>query len=85
MTAGTTSRVPTHERGRSALGRLVPFAADEFARDHWSHTPVVTRAADLPGGLISGAMFATGIAAIAVRPLAMPPILTQPVLQLHEI
>ncbi len=52
MTAGTTSRVPTHERGRSALGRLVPFAADEFARDHWSHTPVVTRAADLPGGLL---------------------------------
>jgi len=51
MTAGTTSRVPTHGRGRSALARLVPFAADEFARDHWAHTPVVTRAADLPGGL----------------------------------
>jgi hypothetical protein len=51
MTSGTTSRVPTHERGRSALARLVPFAAEEFARDHWAHTPVVTRAADLPGGL----------------------------------
>src|SRR6478609_8468787 len=52
MTAGTTSRVPTDDRGRSALARLIPFAADEFARDHWAHTPVVTRAADLPGGLL---------------------------------
>src|SRR4051794_31808543 len=52
MTAGTTSRVPTHERGRSALAHLVPFAADEFARDHWAHTPVVTRAADLPAGVL---------------------------------
>lgn len=51
MAAGTTSRVPTQERGHSALQRLVPFDADEFARDHWAHTPVVTRAADLPGGL----------------------------------
>ncbi|WP_256794678.1 cupin domain-containing protein [Terrabacter sp. Ter38] len=52
MTAGTTSRVPTHERGRSALARLVPFPADEFARDHWAHTPIITRAADLPAGLL---------------------------------
>ncbi|WP_020143299.1 cupin domain-containing protein [Terracoccus sp. 273MFTsu3.1] len=52
MTAGTTSRVPTRERGRSALARLVPFAAEEFAKDHWAHTPVVTRAADLPAGLL---------------------------------
>jgi membrane AbrB-like protein len=36
--------------------------------------------ASLPGGLISGAMIAVGIAAIAGRPLTMPPILTQSVL-----
>ena len=36
--------------------------------------------AHLPGGLISGAMIAVGIAAIAGRPLAVPPILTQTVL-----
>src|SRR3977135_1318055 len=35
---------------------------------------------NLPGGLISGAMIAVGSAAIAGRPLAMPPILTQTVL-----
>ena len=34
----------------------------------------------LPGGLISGAMAATGIAAIAGRQLAVPPIVTQAVL-----
>jgi hypothetical protein len=36
--------------------------------------------AHLPGGLITGAMVATGIAAIAGRPLAVPPIVTQAVL-----
>jgi membrane AbrB-like protein len=36
--------------------------------------------ANLPGGLISGAMIAVGIAAIAGRPLALPPVLTQAVL-----
>jgi membrane AbrB-like protein len=40
---------------------------------------------NLPGGLISGAMIAVGIAAIAGRPLAMPPILTQSVLVLLGI
>src|SRR6202795_2096482 len=39
----------------------------------------------LPGGLISGAMIAVGIAAIAGRPLSMPPILTQTVLVLLGI
>jgi membrane AbrB-like protein len=39
----------------------------------------------LPGGLISGAMIAVGIAAIAGRPLAMSPILTQTVLVLLGI
>src|SRR3982074_12336 len=38
--------------------------------------------ANLPGGLISGAMIAVGIAAIAGRPLTMPPILTQTVPEL---
>jgi membrane AbrB-like protein len=41
--------------------------------------------ANLPGGLISGAMIAVGIAAITGRPLAMPPILTQTVLVLLGI
>src|SRR6266851_5770790 len=31
---------------------------------------------NLPGGLISGAMIAVGVAAIAGRPLTMPPLLT---------
>lgn len=53
MSSGTTSRVPTRERGHSALQRLVPFGTDEFARDHWGLRPVVTRAADLPSGLLS--------------------------------
>src|SRR5438045_154486 len=41
--------------------------------------------AGLPGGLISGAMFAVGGAALAGRPLALPPILTQIVLLLLGI
>src|SRR6202795_2923513 len=39
----------------------------------------------LPGGLISGAMIAVGAAAIAGRPLTVPPILTQTVLVLLGI
>src|SRR6266516_6748247 len=41
--------------------------------------------AGLPGGLISGAMFAVGGAAICGRPLSLPPILTQTVLLLLGI
>src|SRR5258708_27553 len=41
--------------------------------------------ATVPGGLISGAMIAVGIAALAGRPLAVPPILTQTVLVLLGI
>jgi len=41
--------------------------------------------AHLPGGLISGAMIAVGVAAIAGRPLAVPPIITQTVLLLLGI
>ena len=40
---------------------------------------------NLPGGLISGAMAAVGIAALSGRPVAMPPILTQSVLVLLGI
>jgi uncharacterized protein len=41
--------------------------------------------AHLPGGVVSGAMIAVGVAAIAGRPLAVPPILTQAVLMLLGI
>ena len=41
--------------------------------------------ANLPGGLISGPMISVGIAAIAGRPLTVPPILTQTVLVLLGI
>jgi membrane AbrB-like protein len=41
--------------------------------------------AGLPGGLISGAMTAVGIAALAGRPLIVPPLLTQTVLVLLGI
>jgi uncharacterized protein len=41
--------------------------------------------AHLPGGLISGAMIAVGVAAIAGRPLTVPPVLTQTVLVLLGI
>ena len=41
--------------------------------------------ANLPGGLISGAMATVGIAALAGRPLHMPPLLTQTVLVLLGI
>jgi len=40
---------------------------------------------NLPGGLISGAMIAVGIAALAGRPVTMPPVLTQTVLVLLGI
>jgi membrane AbrB-like protein len=41
--------------------------------------------ANLPGGLISGAMMAVGIAALAGRPLTVPPVVTQSVLILLGI
>ena len=41
--------------------------------------------ANLPGGLISGAMIACGIAAIGGRQLALPPVITQTVLVLLGI
>ena len=51
MTAGTTSRVSTPERGHSALARLVPLSPARFAADHWGREPLVTRAAELPAPL----------------------------------
>jgi hypothetical protein len=51
MTAGTTSRVSAARGGHSALRRLVPVDPTTFATEHWSRTPLVTPAADLPGGL----------------------------------
>jgi membrane AbrB-like protein len=41
--------------------------------------------ANLPGGVVSGAMIAVGIAGIAGRPLSVPPVLTQSVLVLLGI
>jgi uncharacterized protein len=41
--------------------------------------------AQLPGGLITGAMIAVGVAAIAGRPLTVPPVLTQSMLVLLGI
>ena len=52
MTSGTTSRVPMQPRGHSALARLVPVDAAHFAADTWARAPLLTRAADLPGGLL---------------------------------
>jgi hypothetical protein len=46
---------------------------------------VLSLVAHLPGGLISGAMIAVGLAAIAGRPLALPAIVTQSVLVLLGI
>ena len=53
MTAGTTSRVPTQQRGRSALQRLVARRRRAVRGRHAGrNAPLVTRAADLPGGLL---------------------------------
>ena len=69
------SAVPRRTKTLHVLETLVIGAAGG-ALFLWAH---------LPGGLISGAMIAVGIAAIAGRPLTMPPILTQIVLVLLGI
>src|SRR5450755_3132585 len=69
------SAIPSRTRTLSVLETLVIGAAGG-ALFLW---------AQLPGGLISGAVIAVGIAAIAGRPLAMSPILTQTVLVLLGI
>ena len=67
--------VPSRSKILNALETLVIGAAGG----------VLFLLASLPGGLISGAMVAVGIAAIAGRPLSVPPILTQTVLVLLGI
>src|SRR3954449_9636350 len=67
--------VPSRARTLNVLETLV-IGTGGGALFHW---------ANLPGGLISGAMITVGIAAIAGRPLTMPPILTQTVLVLLGI
>ncbi|WP_409363353.1 AbrB family transcriptional regulator [Bradyrhizobium sp. AUGA SZCCT0042] len=73
--ASMTSAIPDRARILSTIETIVLGAAGGLLF-LW---------ANLPGGLISGAMFAVGIAAICGRPLAMPPILTQSVLLLLGI
>src|SRR6202046_1200471 len=69
------SAVPRRTKTLNVLETLV-IGTTGGALFLWAH---------LPGGLISGAMIAVGIAAIAGRPLAVPPILTQSVLVLLGI
>jgi uncharacterized protein len=75
LPASTASAVPSRAKTLHVLETLVIGAAGGMLF-LWAH---------LPGGLISGAMIAVGIAAIAGRPLAMSPILTQTVLVLLGI
>jgi len=70
-----TSAIPDRAKIRHALETLIVGSAGGLLF-LW---------ANLPGGLISGAMIAVGIAALAGRPLAVPPILTQTVLVLLGI
>src|ERR1700735_1801967 len=69
------SAVPRRTKTLNVLETLVIGAAGG-GLFLWAH---------LPGGLISGAMIAVGIAAIAGGPLAVPAILTQTVLVLLGI
>ena len=73
--ASTAFAIPSRTKTLNVLETLVIGIAGG-ALFLWAH---------LPGGLISGAMIAVGIAAIAGRPLALPPILTQTVLVLLGI
>jgi len=69
---------------RSSLGFAIPSRAKLFsaleAIGIGTAGGLVALWANLPGGLITGAMVATGIAAIAGRSLAVPAIVTQAVL-----
>src|SRR6202795_2270136 len=69
------SAIPSRAKALNVLETLVIGSAGG-GLFLWAH---------LPGGLISGAMIAVGIAAIAGRPLSVPPILTQTVLVLLGI
>ena len=73
--ASMATATPDRSKVRNGLETLVIGAAGGLLFQ-W---------AQLPGGLISGAMAAVAIAALAGRPLAMPPLLTQAVLVLLGI
>jgi membrane AbrB-like protein len=73
--ASAASAIPSRTKTLNVLETLVIGAAGG----------VLFLWANLPGGLISGAMISVGIAAIAGRPLSVPPILTQTVLVLLGI
>jgi hypothetical protein len=75
LPASIASRLPSRTKTLNVLETLVIGAAGG----------ALFLFAQLPGGLISGAMIAVGIAAIAGRPLSVPPILTQSVLVLLGI
>jgi membrane AbrB-like protein len=75
ITASLPFELPSRARILSAVETLVIGAVGGL----------VFLFAHLPGGLISGAMIAVGIAAIAGRPLTVPPFLTQTVLVLLGI
>ena len=75
ITASLPFELPSRAKLLSAAETLVIGAAGGLA----------FLAAGLPGGLISGSMIAVGIAAIAGRQLAVPPLLTQTVLVLLGI
>jgi uncharacterized protein len=68
--ASTTFAIPSRTKILSAIEALA-IGSVGGAVFLWAH---------LPGGLISGSMVAVGIAAIAGRPLGVPPIVTQAVL-----
>lgn len=49
MTAASTTRVPAPSGGgHPALSRLLRLPVADFARDHWGHRPLVSRADELP-------------------------------------
>jgi uncharacterized protein len=68
--ASTAFAIPSRAKILNALEALT-IGSVGGAVFLWAH---------LPGGLISGSMIAVGIAAIAGRPLSVPPIVTQAVL-----
>lgn len=51
MSTDTTSRVPSTNRGHSALAGLVSVPLDRFSEEYWSKQPLVSRADELPGDL----------------------------------
>jgi hypothetical protein len=73
--ASTAFALPSRTRVRNILETLVLGAAGG-GLFLW---------AQLPGGLITGAMISVGVAAIAGRPLTVPPVVTQSVLILLGI